>query len=410
MPFFPQAPRKPRPFGPLLALAVALALLAGACDKPGGTAPAVLEWGEATVGDVLRVIEAPGVVKARPEGLVRVGSRLKGQVILLTVRTGDIVRKGQLLAQLDNRELTTQRDQAKARLDAAVSEYERTEALFAGRLEEARAAIAAGRGKLDYAARGRERRDALRSQGHISQDALDASRRDEAVAAQTVRAGQAALERIGRERDAELARTRRELEATRAELELSEVYLSMTRLESPIDGIVGQVHTQEGEQVVAELETVNIVTVIDPRYLELWVYINEAEAAAIRKGTPVRFFRPARKEQVFEARVERVSPAPETVGKVLYYPAIVPLAPLSSLELRPDMNVQCLVKMEEAGGDLSVPNEAVVARGGKRLIYVDDGRGGVKPVEPQLGLKGNQRTQVLSGLERGQRVALKLAP
>ncbi|WP_243438441.1 efflux RND transporter periplasmic adaptor subunit [Fundidesulfovibrio soli] len=410
MRFTSQAAKRLLPPNPLLALVLALALLAGACDGPGGSSPAVLEWGEAAVGDVLRVVEAPGVIKARPEGLVRVGSRLKGQVMQLTVRTGDIVRKGQLLAQLDDRELKAQRAQAQARLDTAASEFERTEALFAGRLEEARAAIAAGRGRLDYAARGRERRDALRNQGHISQDAMDASRRDETVAAQGVRAGQAVLERIARERDGELARTRRQLEAARAAVELCDVYLSMTRIESPIDGIVGQVHTQEGEQVVAELETVNIVTIIDPRYLELWVYINEAEAAGVRKGTPVRFFRPARKEQVFEARVERVSPAPEAIAKVLYYPAIVPLAPLSSMELRPDMNVQCLVKVEEAPGVLGVPNEAVMTRGGKRLVYMQDGRGGVRPVEPVFGLKGNQRTQVLSGLEQGQRVALKLAP
>jgi len=123
----------------------------------------------------------------------------------------------------------------------------------------------------------------------------------------------------------------------------------------------------------------------------------------------VRFFRPASRDQVFEARVERVSPAPEAVDKVLYYPAIVPLAPLAALQLRPDMNVQCLVKTEEAPGVLGVPVQALVVQGGRTLVYVDDGRGGARPVQPVLGTRGNQRVQVLSGLREGERVAVKLA-
>jgi multidrug efflux pump subunit AcrA (membrane-fusion protein) len=109
------------------------------------------------------------------------------------------------------------------------------------------------------------------------------------------------------------------------------------------------------------------------------------------------------------SQVDRISPAPEIVDKVLYYPAIAPLPPQAASVLRPEMNAQCFVLVEDLKGVLSVPNEAVVSRGGKRRVYVDDGRGGARETEPVFGPRGSQRTQVLSGLDPGTKVAVKFA-
>jgi len=73
------------------------------------------------------------------------------------------------------------------------------------------------------------------------------------------------------------------------------------------------------------------------------------------------------------------------------------------------MNVQCYVLTDNLSGVLSLPNEAVLARDGKRVVYVDDGKGGAREVRPVLGIRGGLRTQVLSGLSPGDRVAVKFA-
>jgi len=388
-------------------LAAALCALLAACGDSKG--PVVLEWAEAGYADVSRILEANGVVRVRDGGLVAVGSRLKGQVMHMYVRTGDIVRKGQLLAVLDDRELMTQRDAASARLESALNEQARLGATRDKLLEQARAALAVDVSKQDYASKSLERRRTLREKGHIAQGDLDASLRDDKAAAQAVAGDKAALQRVSRENELNLAAAAKAVEAARAEVAQVDAYLSMTRVESPIDGIVGQVHTQEGEQVVAEVEAVKIVTVIDPRLLELWVYVNEADAAGVHPGVPVRFFKSQDPATVMGAVVERVSPSPVMVDRVQYFPAVAPLAATAATLLRPEMNVVCYVMTAKADGVLSVPNKAVFRQGGRQVVYEDDGHGGVKTVTPRFGLKGAERTQVLSGLKPGSRVAVKLA-
>jgi len=357
----------------------------------------------------MRVVEAQGVIRARDKALIRVGSRLKGQILKMHVRTGDVVRAGQLLAELDDRELQAQRRQAQARLDAARNELARIEAQKPRRLEEARASLNAEQGKNEYAQGLTRRRQTLRDSSHIAQSDLDLAQRDAKASAQSVAQGRAALGRVEKEVQHDLERAAKAMEEAQAAVAQVDAFLSMTRVESPIDAIVGQVLTQEGELVVAEVETVKILTLIDPRLLELWIYINEADASGVRPGMPVRFIMPSQKQQVMLAKVERVSPVPEPVDKVLYYPAMALLGEQAGLLLRPEMNVQCYVQVENLTGVLSVPNEAVVAQGGKRRVYVDDGRGAAIEVQPVFGVRGVARTQVLSGLEAGARVAVKFA-
>jgi multidrug efflux pump subunit AcrA (membrane-fusion protein) len=369
----------------------------------------VLEWAEAGPGDVLRVVEAQGVARARDNAFIRVGSRIAGQILKMHVRTGDVVRAGQLLIELDDRELQAQRRQAVAKLEAARNELARAEAREAPRLEEAKAALTADQGRRDYAGRLHEKRQALRGQGHVAQNDVDASRRDASAMEQAVTQDKAALSRVAKESMHDRESARKAVDQAAAALAQVDAYLSMTRIESPIDGIVGQVLTQEGEQVVAELEAVKILTVIDPRYLELWIYVNEADAAGIRPGMQVRFFQPSAPDRMLAGQVERVSPSPETIYRVLYYPAIATVGPDAWLYLRPEMNVQCFVLTDSLQGVLSVPNEAVVSKGGSRVVYVDDGQGRAVEVKPGLGPRGGSRTQVLSGISAGQKVAVKFA-
>ncbi len=369
----------------------------------------MLEWAEAGPGDVLRVVEAQGVVRARDNAFIRVGSRIAGQILKMHVRTGDVVRAGQLLVELDDRELQTQRRQAVAKLESARNELARAEAEVVPRLEAARAALSADQGRSEYAGRLNQKRQALREKGYVAQNDVDASRRDASTAEQSVTQDKAALSRVANETLHDRESARKAVDQASAALAQVDAYISMTRIQSPIDGIVGQVLTQEGEQVVAELEAVKILTVIDPRFLELWIYVNEADAAGIRPGMQVRFFQPSSPGRMLSGQVERVSPSPETVYRVLYYPAIATVEPDAWLYLRPEMNMQCFVLTDSLPGVLSVPNEAVVSKGGRRVVYVDDGRGGAREVRPEFGPRGGSRTQVLSGLSAGQKVAVKFA-
>ena len=69
--------------------------------------------------DVGSVVKATGIIKPRVGAEVNVGSRLSGEVTRLYVRIGDSVNKGQLLAELDDRDLIARRDEAAAALEQA---------------------------------------------------------------------------------------------------------------------------------------------------------------------------------------------------------------------------------------------------------------------------------------------------
>ena len=396
-------------FGRLLAFCLLLGVAAcdGAPAVPKG--PGVLQWGVAGPGDVKRVLEASAVVKARPGALIRVGSRMGGQISRMYVRTGEIVRKGQLLALIDDRELQNQRSTAVAKLEGARAELQRQQTTREKRLDEARANLAANRGAQGYASRNMERRGVLFGQGNLPGGEMDVARRDAKTAGQTVAGGLATLGRIESDTARELQKAQAGVEEAQAVVDYMDARLALTRIVSPIEGIVGQVVSQEGEQVVAELEAVHILTVIDPRYLELWVYINEADAAGVKSGMPVRLFKAATPLDVMAAQVERVSPASELIDGVRYYPAIATLDPQTAFKLRPEMTVQSFILVDFRQGVLTVPREAVFAKAGNRVVYVEDGKGGAKAVAPRFGLDDGTRVEVLEGLVPGERVAVKLA-
>ena len=198
------------------------------------------------------------------------------------------------------------------------------------------------------------------------------------------------------------------MEEAQAGVDFLDVRLSLTRIESPVEGIVAQVNTQEGEQVVAELEAVNIVTILDPRFLDLWVYVNEADAAGVRPGMALRFFKASKPAEIMAGVVSRVSPTPELQDGVRFYPVIASLPLETAARLRPEMNLQCMVLAQELKGVLSVPVEAVFLSGGQRVVYTQAPGGPVRAVSPRFGLWGNKRVQVLEGLEKGARVAVEL--
>src|SRR5512143_3154595 len=101
------------------ALAIPLLLYGRAAAMRGGSGPPRGEVVRASRRTIGSSVKATGVVKPRIGAEVKVGSRISGVVARLHVRVGDTVERGQLLAQLDTRELAARGTQAAAALAAA---------------------------------------------------------------------------------------------------------------------------------------------------------------------------------------------------------------------------------------------------------------------------------------------------
>jgi hypothetical protein len=122
--------------------------------------------------------------------------------------------------------------------------------------------------------------------------------------------------------------------------------------------------------------------------------VSPAEGAFVRVGQRVRAFPPASRGSMYQARISQVVPQGDQV---------LVKATLSGPG-RQGSTRYVLEIVTERGELLSVPNEAIIETGGKKIVYVQEEQGRYIPREAQLGVQGELYTQIRSGLKPGEQV------
>lgn len=255
--------------------------------QPADVAAAPSQPVRAVGREVDDVVKATGIIKPRVGAEVRVGSRTSGVVKRLYVKIGDGVRKGQLLAELDDRDLVARR-------------------------EEAAAALRQAEVNLEYASTDRGRKRQLTEERVLSKSELDVAERAAAVA-------------------------EKQVAAARASLAYATTQLAYARIEAPIAGVVASVSTQEGETVAASFAAPTFVTLLDLSRLEVWAYVDETDIGRIHAGQPARFTVDTYGAQEFEGTVTTVYPKAEIRDNVVNYVSVIRFDPPADRTLRPDM-------------------------------------------------------------------------
>ena len=310
-------------------------------------------------GSVSRVLEATGIVKAQVGAQVKVGAQATGVLESVPVKVGDHVKKGDLIAKIDARELEARISEAQANLELAQA-------------------------KLIYMEKNLPRKRSLVEQQLEAQDSLDVANQDTEIARHTVA-------------------------SSRAHLKTLQIQLSYTRIYSPIDGVVSQVAAQEGETIVSGLSVSNLITVLDPAKLEMWIYIDETDVGRVARGLPVRYTVDAFRDKVFEGTVDRIYPEPEIRDNIVYYRTLVTVSGDQADFLRPEMTTQCKIIVETKDDVLIVPNNALKWVKDRQVCFkVTDPALEPEEVSPQLGLIGLETSEVLGGLAEGDVVATQL--
>jgi len=391
-----------------IAAALAVLALSGLFFKRGGGKEIkVLATAQATVGDVRKVLQATGIVKAQVGAIVRIGARATGTIKEMRVRVGDTVKAGETIAIIDDRELQAQKDQAAATLEKSKAEQQRVIEVYPRRIAESEAQLKLAEAQYDYAKANSSRQTELLGKRLVSKDTQEAAQREELVTGSTVRARKATLDLNKTEFVRERIKAEKAVEESEAALATIETRISYTRIVSPINGVVSQVSTQQGETVVAGLQVANLITVLDPSRLEMWIYVDETDVGQVKPGMPVEFRVDAYPDTVFTGEVDTIYPQPEIKDNIVYYQALVKLSPENATKLRPEMTTQCQIVVKEIKGVLTIPNSALKWVDNQQAVFVvEDG----KPVrvKPELGLAGLHETQVLSGITEGQTVATQI--
>jgi RND family efflux transporter MFP subunit len=335
----------------LAAVAVPAALLAPAAARRAREDAPARETARVGRRTIASFVKATGVVKPRIGAEVKVGSRVSGVVARLHVRIGDTVARGQLLAELETRELVARRDQA-------------------------RAALAAAEATLHYARADLARKHALGASALLSPAELDLAERGGGLAEQ------------------------QRAEAS-ANLDYALTQLGYSRIAAPIAGIVASVTTQEGETVAASLAAPTFVTLVDLARLEVWAYVDETDIGRIERGQAARFTVDTYPGQEFEGRVTAIYPQAEVRDNVVNYVTVVTFDPPGGRTLRPEMTTTVRIAVATRVDVLTLPRRAVRREDGRTFVLTDGGR---RPVT--VGSRDETHTEILDGVREGDEVLL----
>jgi len=293
-------------------------------------------------------------------------AKVLGNVTRVLVSEGDHVRAGQVLVEIDDRDVRAKVDQAHAAARAA------DDAIAA-----ANAAVTGAEANARFAEATYQRFAALRERGSVSPHEF------EEVAAKRTGA-QAELDRAKRGRDASIAQHAQSL-AGAAE---AETFLSYTEVRSPIDGIVSARFVDPGAQAAPG---VPLVAVEDGREYRVETTVDEDLAQRIRPGDAVQVESIA----AHVAHVASVDPQTRT--------ALVKIELPASARLRSGTFVRVAFPIGTRQA-IAVPTSAVVRSGELASVFVVDTQGIAHMRLVTTGDPRGGRVEVLSGLDSGERI------
>lgn len=318
-----------------------------------------------------------------------VGVKVPGRLELLRVDLGSRVKRGELIARIEQRDYKLRLQQAEAALRQARvrlglapdAERDVVEPESTGVVRQARAL-------LDEAKANRDRSHALLQQGLLSQASYDSV---EAAYKVALSRYQDAVEEVNN-RLAVLAERR-------AQVEIAAQQLADTSLYAPFDGVVQERRAGLGEFLAAGAPVVTVVK-IDP--LRLRVEVPERSASRVRVGQKVAVSVEGDPTS-YAGRISRISPVITPQSRVLVVEAEVAN---NDGKLRPGSFARAEITTSEQKQVVSVPASALVTFAGiEKVIVVKDGKAVEQGVS--AGRKMGDRVQILSGLEPGSEVVVE---
>ncbi len=234
---------------------------------------------------LVEVVSAPGEIE--PFAKVDISAEVSARIVGLPFREGDEVRKGDVIVQLDDRDLQAALDSTKARRDAEQFRLQSEEARLIGSVSN-----------LSFSRKELQRMQSLYESGDVSRKSLDdAEQRVEDLGA-TIEAATHTISVI-----------RSSLAASEADIARAEEGLNNTIVVAPMAGVITELHMEVGEQVLGTFNNIGsrIMTIADLTRMILKADVAESDIAAVQKGQPARIHINAYPNIVFEGTTTQIA-------------------------------------------------------------------------------------------------------
>ena len=308
----------------LLAGTLALAAIAGGAwfwKARFGEKPPQYTTEQVARGDIARVVSATGTIQA--VNTVTVGSQVSGTIKRIYVDYNSVVRKGQLVAEIDPTLLEAQAQEAAAGLASS------------------RARLAEAQATLNEAQREFSRQKSLFESDFVARSAMEAAE----TALATARA--------------QVASARASVSSSSATLSQRRTNLGYTRILSPVNGVVTGKQVSEGQTVAASFSAPELFTIAeDLSKMQVEAAVDEADIGYIREGMAVAFTVDTYPDETFAGKVRQIRLSPVTTENVVTYTVIIAAAN-PDLKLKPGMTANVNIETASAKNVLKVPNAAL---------------------------------------------------
>ncbi|MBZ5489514.1 MAG: efflux RND transporter periplasmic adaptor subunit [Acidobacteriia bacterium] len=351
--------------------------------------------------------EAAGTGFVHAKVSIGVGAKINGVVLKIYVDQGDVVRKGQLLAELHNLDFQSQFGQAtslaqaqKATVDSAQANRSASEA----RLQASISAVARVQAGLRLAEINYQRTKSLHEGGVVSKESLDAAETAYAQAQEDLRNTQALQNSAQQEvkaAEAQVATSQKTMAGSEADVQLQKANLQYTIITSPADGYVVSRDLEEGATVVPGLP---IFTIAHSSVIWVSANIDEREIDGLKVGQPATITLRSAPNRKIPGRVARIAKEADPVTEEVVVDVAFAQQP-SDIKLNETAEVYIL-KSEKAGAS-TLPRTAIVpARDGASVWTVTHGKLQLLPIS--LGMTDKRGfVEILSGLSGSEPIVVQ---
>lgn len=361
-------------------LVVLVAALAAIGLWSGNRSEAQFEVAPVARGNIEATVTAIGTLQ--PMSSVEVGAQVSGQVLKLHVQPGDVVKKGQLLAEIDASVL-------QATVDAGRAQQNELQAQLAEQRAQHR----------------------LSSQQHDRQQQMH---KDESTRLEDVQTAEANLAAAV----ARIAQTQARIVQTQSSLKADEARLGYTRIYAPMGGTVIGIDAKEGQTLNATYQTPTLMRIADLSAMTVWTTVSEADIRRVKAGQAAYFTTLAGDRRRWNGEVRQVLPAPPVAAATQSSPNQTPVSKVvqytvlfdvdnKDAELLPQMTAQVSFITASARDVLVAPLSALQPMEQKPQMYTarilgsDD-----KPQsrEVRAGVNDRLAVQIVEGLKEGEKL------
>jgi HlyD family secretion protein len=379
-------------------IAVLLAIIVGFTVHQSSKNVVTVQTGKVQRQDLATVVSASGEIK--PKNYVNVGANAFGKITHLFVKEGDHVKKGQLLAQLENVQSSADVNANEASLQAAETDALAADAnLKTAQADLLRAQADYERNKMDW-----ERAQSLFKDGLIAKSDFDSRRNAWATADAGLVQAQSRVAQAKAQKDS----ADKHITQGRANLTRVTDVLQKTSYNAPYDGVVTNLPVREGETVVMGIQNApgsTLMTIADMSIITAEVKVDETDIVNVRLGQPAEVTIDAIPKKIFHGTVSEIgdnaivrssgvstSQQATASEEAKDFKVVVNLQD-APMDLRPGLSTTAKITTATRNNALALPIQALTLRSKAQIEQQNNPPGSVHaaaPVPKEVASKGKK--------------------